>query len=267
MILIWSCWSMFVTEISYEPPPDRENSDRPSFEVTVPAAVEAMNFDINGKSTTIRLSLAQWSPGATLGISSPIGEDIQILELRAESNSGNSIQTDAWEIVAGDPVAGNGSYLQLRPSIATPPSQVTLTLSNGETTDSGYYHFVRTSRLDVVGTSGTPDAANGVVSVETGPYSVERFFTGGVSRPGDSEGSITRYEVASKQVLGANSSAIPVPAVSIDLVDVEKNRSRNSNLLVLGAVLGVAGGTFIEILLTTAHLGVLWSRSTRDTAG
>jgi len=221
-----------------------------------------MGFEIRDASTTIRLSLSNWTPGATLNIRSLAGDEIRILELQAESTSGVSIMTADWENVTNPRTLDNSS-MQLQPTILSPLAHITLTLGTGKTTESSYHRFVRTSRIDVIGTGGTAEAAEGVVSVEAGAYTIERFVTEGVSRPGDSEGSTTKYTLKSSRILGANWSILPVPAISIDLANVEKNRSRNSNLLILGAALGVAGGTLIEILLTAAHLGASRPRPTR----
>lgn len=138
-----------------------------------------------------------WTPNSALRINSRTEEEIRILELRAGStNSNEGVDTGEWERIT-DPQPDDNRSIGLRPMMLSPPTSITLTLGTGQTAESSYYRFVRTGRIDVFGSEGTPERAQGVVSVETGLYTVERFVTDGVSRPGASEGSTTKYDLES----------------------------------------------------------------------
>ncbi|WP_422733343.1 hypothetical protein ACN26Y_21100 [Micromonospora sp. WMMD558] len=255
--------------VAYRSAPIQENSGSPTYVADVPAKIESLSFDVaigdTITTTTITLTLADWSPGEPLTLSSPTGDKVDVVRLNARADDGRSIGSDGWRHV-GTPGLGerDESYLVLVPQTLPAPSQVSVSLRNGSLSHSSQYRFVRTARIDVAGERGSAASAGGTVSVHTGAYKVDRFETDGVSRPGESEGSITRYSLTSSRVPGANEDRLPVPAVSIDLVDVERERTREPDLLVLGAVLGMAGALVIEILLTTAYLSTSRASAARD---
>jgi hypothetical protein len=235
--------------IKYEAPPLVANADSPQYRLSVPGKVASMRFDVTDVFTTVELGVSEWPNGEAMTVSSESG-DIELLKLNATSRSGESIGAGGWTTDTDE----RGTFLQLVPRLATPPTKVSIVLRNGRLTQSGQFQFLRTRRVDVEAADGLPGSASGVVTVNTGSYSVERLATGGKSQPGETESTTTRYSVSTSRVLGSHRDALPVPSVSIDMVDVQQQRGRDALLLVLGAVLGALGALIIEMGLTAAHL-------------
>jgi hypothetical protein len=241
----WWGWG----QIRYEVPPLVANADSPKYRLSVPGKVDSMRFDVTDVFTSVELGVSNWPDGEAFTVSSETG-DIELLKVNASNGSGESIGTSGWVTTKDE----RDSFLELIPRLAAPPTKISIVLKNGRVTRSGQYQFLRTQRVDVEGAEGLPGSADGVVTVNSGSYSVERLATGGTSRPGETESTTTRYSVSTSRVLGSHRDALPVPAVSIDMVDVQRHRGRDTVLLVLGAALGALGALVIEIGLTAAHL-------------
>ncbi|MEU8419336.1 hypothetical protein AB0C15_00475 [Micromonospora sp. NPDC048835] len=261
LVLAGSASAFGYSRISYQAPPLRDNADSPAYELTVGARIHSMRFEINNLVTTIQFAISGWGSESKVALSSNDGDNAEILEAKAQAVNGESIEASGWRAVTSE-----DGYLELVPQMNSPPSSITLTLRNGSLTRSGQYQFLRTKRIDISGADGSTETADGLVLVNSGSYTVERLATGGVSRPGETEGATTRYAVNVAQIRGSWNSVLPVPAVSIDMVDVERQRGRDPLLLALGAGLGFAGGLLIEIVLTAAHL-VTSRRRTNPPAG
>lgn len=107
----------------------------------------------------------------------PRGRKIRILELEARSATDEFIRASEWAATRSRTSDG-GPAIGVRPLMSSPPTHVRLTLGTGQTTESGYYRFVRTSRVDVTCDDISAEAADGVVSIETGEYTIERFRHG-----------------------------------------------------------------------------------------
>ncbi|MCP3785293.1 hypothetical protein NLX85_18170 [Micromonospora sp. A3M-1-15] len=247
--------------IRYHAPPLRDNAESAAYELSVPARIDSMRFEIKDLFTTIQFAVSGWDGERGVTLSSHDGDRAELLQAKAQAVNGESIEASGWRAVT----SGDG-YLELVPQMGSPPSSITLTLRNGSLTRSGQYQFLRTKRIDIDGADGSAETAAGLVLVNSGSYIVERLATGGVSRPGETEGTTSRYAVTVTEVFGSHRSVLPVPAVSIDMVDVELQRGRDPLLLALGAGLGFAGGVLIEIVLTAAHL-IRSRRRTNPPAG
>ncbi|MFY1689117.1 hypothetical protein [Plantactinospora sp. WMMB782] len=261
LVLAGTASAFGYNRISYQAPPLRDNADSPAYELTLGATIDSMKFEINDLFTTIQFAVSGWGGESSVALRSNDGDKAEILEAKAQAANGESIQASGWRTVTSE-----DGYLELVPQMNSPPSSITLTLSNGSLTRSGQYQFLRTKRIDINGSDGSTETAEGLVLVNSGSYTVERLATGGVSRPGETEGTTTRYAVNTTQIRGTWDSVLPVPAVSIDMVDVERQRGRDPLLLALGAGLGFAGGLLIEIVLTAAHL-ITSRRRTNPPAG
>lgn len=236
--------------ITYEPPPRYSNADRPAYEILIPADVSFMSFKVDGTFTRVQVRLSDWIPQQAVTISSTMGEEVELLEIAARASDGQTVGD--WTTSPRD-MADPTSIRLVSPS-RVEPSEISLSIRNGRSSSSGQFEFLRTRRVDVLGMNGVADNAEGVVELDTGAYQVDRFVTEGVSRLEESEGSVTRYSVRSRSVLGANVDALPVPSVSVDLVSFDEARTRDFDFLMMGAVLGVLGGLFIELILTGAHV-------------
>lgn len=241
--------------ISYNPPPLATNTGQPGFEIDVPAKIESASFDISGVATTVNMKLADWTTDSPVAIASPAGETMagRILQIRGLTQG--EVVAD-WKPTTdtGESLDGEYASVSLLPQRPVTLDELSVTLQSGKTSESGEFEFFRNARVDVVGSQGVPASSEGSVAVDTSQRSIDRFSSGGVSRPGESEGSVTTYSVSVEQVPGANFNSIPVPAVAVDLIDVDRSRSRDPLLLLLGALIGFAGGVLIEVLLTGAHV-------------
>lgn len=238
---------MAIKLFGMNPPPARANADRPAYEVSVPATVRAMTFEVRGDATTIDLDLSSWEGEQDVVIASPTGEIVRVLRVGGWLSTGQEVD---W--TANTSEEGSSAVIDFKDDLEL--KELSITLRNGRVTASGQYRFLRTTRIDVVGREIEPATAEGIVTVDTGGFAVERFVTDASSRSGTSQGATAQYQLSGPRVVGANADALPVPAVSIDLLDVEAARARDPLLVGLGAVLGIAGGVLIEILLIAAYL-------------
>ncbi|WP_433651565.1 hypothetical protein ACQP2C_02910 [Micromonospora zamorensis] len=252
LILVAAFIFLNYNKIAYRPPHLRTNGNSAAYRVQVPAKIEDLSFVIGMDHTEVTIRVSAWE-GKELAIMSQMGSQVPLLNVNAQLVNGEEIRSDGW---TKSPISdeGNEGRVALVLRGATPPSKISFTLDNEAPPDSGQYRFVRTGRIEVQGGGDSTKSAEGVVEVQTDTYTVDRFESEGISRPGESEGSKTRFSVTSAEIFGASSGRLPIPAVSIDLLNVEKERARDPELLVLGAALGMAGALVIEFMLTGTHL-------------
>lgn len=236
-------------KVVYRPPTRETNSGSPRFVVEVPARVTSMTFRLTGTSTRISLTLTGWrSRDVPLSIRAERpGQQVQLLELDGTTALGAET---TWARTSNTP-----SQLELLPGGSDDVTGLTVALENGSDSEANQYRYIRTGRVDVVSRSGQlPAQATGELEVDTGSYSIDRLLTEARSEPGVSQGSLTKYSLSTTDLSGVWTDHLPVPAVAVDLVNVQQQRGSDVALLLVGALLGVLGGLLIEIFLTAAHL-------------
>lgn len=243
------------------------------YHVDVNSTIRSMTYDVSGTVTEIVLGFDPTAgpdpqnpvprpdpPVATIDVGARGDHEVEIVGVSGTPVD-SATGSPAWRSEVRSTVRSVGpNWIYLVPTTEDPVSEIRLLLRSGTVTTTAGYRFLRTAAVTVTGRYGSVATADGTVTVDTGPYTVERFVAAGVSSPGESTGSRTQYVVRAlpaKEREGLDPPAfLEVPAVSVDLVDVEQRRSLEPRLLMLGAVLGIAGGLLIEIVLTAAHLSV-----------
>lgn len=236
------------------PPPFAADDD--AWSVQFPADVDRMTFEVREDRAVIDVSVSSWEPEGAVVVQGP-AEPV-LYEVTATTQGGPEITSSglgafSWDTAVG--VDPNGEHwIRLSPPAGQEPVSVHLALANGEVSESGEYRYVRSPRVEVHPRDygGLPDKATGSLVFNTGSASVERVLSDAAIQPAGSSGNETMYTATSEPVHGANASLIPVPTLSVDLVDVNMHRNRDPRLLWIGAALGIAGGAGIEMVLTTA---------------
>jgi hypothetical protein len=237
-------------QVAYRAPvPDRNAEAAPQYTIQLRVPIDSVNFKVNGTSTSITCTMRGWrTAGAELAISSDSPDrPLRLLQLDGQNDAGTPV---TWQTVDS-----SSSSIQLRAQGAGDLTTLTVALENGTDVEANQYRYLRTGRVDVVsGVDQLPSEATGTLDVETGAYTIDRLATAAISQPGASQGTIARYNLKVENTTGIWTDSVPVPGVSVDLVNVERQRAADARLLLIGAVLGVLGGLVIETILTAAHV-------------
>lgn len=245
--------------------PPAAGGQGPAGTLESPLPIDVVRFTVRAESVTFTLTFPE---PATVVAPFVLRHDPAVAEplrgVRSLGEDGRFSGPQSWRVsrLAAD-------RLQLVYLGDTRVSDLSLTLAGSTPSDVGERRYLRsyewsataphlpgTRPVTPTGPDEMPDTgiSGGALEVRASGYLVEKVEASGRLDEPRFVGPWTFYRLGPQVGRDAAGDSFTVPRTSVDLVDLRELRDKDRRSLILGALLGVAGGLLVEILLALSGL-------------